>query len=162
MGREAQVDLQILRKERRGMRIKIVGECEAAKALRGLLRKAGFAVTEFLPSEAVTGLQAGYVITIEETGSSGWIHLDSVDAELEGAVLRHITKLSPQPVSVDRPGGQVHSERELRIVVPAGDAVQAQAVEFGVLRGLLEVCAMNPKAAPQAPKTSWWGRPWAR
>jgi hypothetical protein len=148
------------------MRIKIIGENDTAKALRTLLRKAGFAVCEFLPAEAVTQAPvAGYVITIEESGQSGWIHLDSVDSELEGAVLRHITQLSPHAVSVDRPGGQIHSERELRIVVPAGspagDAAQAQAVEYGVLRGLLEILGPKPLKLPEPPapaKPSWWKR----
>ena len=135
------------------MRIKIIGENDTAKALRALLRKAGFAVCEFLPAEAVThSPEAGYAITIEEgggfaslpAGRSGWIHLDSVDSELEAAVFHHITQLSPHPVSVDRPGGQVHSERELRIVVPQGDAAQTQAVEYGVLRGLLELIGPRP------------------
>jgi hypothetical protein len=142
------------------MRIKIIGENDTAKALRALLRKAGFAVCEFLPAEAVThSPEAGYAITIEEgggsaslpAGQSGWIHLDSVDSELEAAVFRHITQLSPHPVSVDRPGGQVHSERELRVVVPAGDAAQTQAVEYGVLRGLLELIGPRPLHLPQPP-----------
>jgi hypothetical protein len=122
------------------MRIKIIGENDTARALRALLRKAGFAVSELLPSEVVTNSPlAGYAITVEEGEQSGWIHLDSVDSELEAAVFKHVTQLSPHPVSVDRPGGEVHSERELRIVVPAGDAAQAQAVEYGELRALQEL-----------------------
>jgi hypothetical protein len=67
-----------------------------------------------------------------------------VDSLLEAAVLRHVSRLAGGPVIVDRPGGLVHSERELRIVVPvSGDAkmdeAAAVAVEFGVLRGLLEL-----------------------
>jgi len=129
------------------MRIKVLGECESARALRGLLRKAGFAVTDSLPA---AGPLAGYTIIVEESDQSGWIHVDSVDCELEAAILRHITKLSPHPVSLDRPGGQVHSEREVRIVVPAGNQAQQLAVEFGVLRGLLEVCGPKPSDAAEA------------
>ena len=78
------------------------------------------------------------------TCPAGNIHFDSVDGELEAAVLRHVTQLSAAPVMVDRPGGVVHSERELRIVLPeTGDAraddAAAVAVEFGVLRGLLDL-----------------------
>jgi hypothetical protein len=158
------------------MRIKVTGECESARALRGLLRKAGFVVSDALPE---VGPVAGYTITIEESDQSGWIHVDSVDGELEAAVLRQITKLSTHPVSLDRPGGQVHSERELRVVVPAGDAAQQHAVEFGVLRGLLEVCAPKPDQPAETPRASaaaedksaqahaapegaWWRRLWAR
>jgi len=77
-------------------------------------------------------------------GTARHIQFDSVDSLLEAAVLRHVSRLATGPVVVDRPGGLVHSERELRIVVPvSGDAkmdeAAAVAVEFGVLRGLLEL-----------------------
>ncbi len=202
------------------MRIKIIGDNNCARATRHLLRKAGFAVTEFLPANVVTQApHSGYVITIdlapapqppdptnkpdhpthgptatviEEAstfmevsggassptlhGSAGTlpaglhaghtesrrrdagatrgpsIHFDSVDSELEAAILRHVTQLAAAPVVVDRPGGEVHSERELRIVVPnSGDAkadeAAAVAVEFGVLRGLLDLA--SPPSLPK-------------
>jgi hypothetical protein len=221
------------------MRIKIIGDNNCARATRHLLRLAGFAVTEFLPVDAVTsGPHAGYAITIDlapathtpdarhrspkskadfgehshlgpespahhhasaqeeaprahrdasspaprgmgfnlsshpvsETTSAGpaaadppalenrdrlkhvllgaSIHFDSVDSVLEAAVLRHVTQLAAAPVIVDRPGGVVHSDRELRIVAPnTGDAkadeAAAVAIEFGVLRGLLDLTAPN-------------------
>jgi hypothetical protein len=94
------------------------------------------------------------------------IHFDSVDSELEAAILRHVTQLAAAPVVVDRPGGVVHSERELRIVVPnSGDAksdeAAAVAVEFGVLRGLLDLT--SPPSLPKmrgtsAGKPSWLSR----
>jgi len=219
------------------MRIKIIGDNNCARATRHLLRLAGFAVTEFLPVDAVTsGPHAGYAITIDlapathtpdarhrspknpadfgehshlgpespahhhpsaqeeaprahrdasspahsgmgfspsshavsETTSTGAvaaappalenrdrlkhvllgasIHFDSVDSVLEAAVLRHVTQLAAAPVIVDRPGGVVHSDRELRIIAPnTGDAkadeAAAVAIEFGVLRGLLDLTA---------------------
>jgi hypothetical protein len=188
------------------MRIKIIGDNNCARATRHLLRLAGFAVTEFLPAEAVTqGPHAGYTITIDlapaphtpdaflrpdhpsqhshasaseeaprlhrdasspafvrqaegraapgepavappNVRSGGGIHFDSVDSALEEAVLRHVTQLAAAPVIVDRPGGVVHSDRELRIVAPfTGDATAdeaaAVAIEFGVLRGLLDLTA---------------------
>ena len=139
------------------MRIKIIGENDVARSLRSLLRQAGFAVSEFLPTDAVlNGPQAGYVITIEETDASGWIHLDSVDCPLERRILQHITALSPHPVSIDRPGGEVHSERELRILVPKGDQAQATAVEFGVLRGFLELIGPKPAKMPEPPGKPWY------
>ena len=59
-------------------------------------------------------------------------------------MLRHVTQLAAAPVIVDRPGGVVHSDRELRIVAPnTGDAradeAAAVAIEFGVSRGLLDL-----------------------
>jgi hypothetical protein len=191
---------------RENMRIKLIGENNCARATRHLLRLAGFAVTEFLPADAVAnGPLAGYAITIdlapahhtpdaflrpdppthqehasasEEAPRShrdasspafvrqnqgrtsaglpavapanfrsvGGIHFDSVESALEAAVLRHVTQLVAVPVIVDRPGGVVHSDRELRIVAPnTGDAkadeAAAVAIEFGVLRGLLDLTA---------------------
>jgi hypothetical protein len=69
-------------------------------------------------------------------------------------VLRHVTQLAAAPVIVDRPGGIVHSERELRIIAPnTGDAkadqAAAVAVEFGVLRGLLDLT--SPMTIQKAP-----------
>jgi hypothetical protein len=188
------------------MRIKIIGENNCARATRHLLRLAGFAVTEFLPADAVVGGPlSGYAITIDlapalhtpdthlrpdpptlhphssaseeaprshrdasspssartsegrtsasepvaapaKFRSECAIHFDSVDSALEAAVLRHVTQLAAAPVIVDRPGGVVHSDRELRIVAPnTGDAqvdeAAAVAIEFGVLRGLLDLTA---------------------
>jgi hypothetical protein len=98
--------------------------------------------------------------------SGGGIHFDSVESALEAAVLRHVTQLSAAPVIVDRPGGVVHSERELRIVAPnTGDAkadeAAALAIEFGVLRGLLDLCGPTAEesAAGRRGKRSrkkWW------
>lgn len=130
------------------MRIKIIGECESARALRGLLHQAGFALTDFLPTGVlVHGPLAGYVVRIEESAAGGQICFDSVECELERAILRHITQLSPSPVVLDRPGGQVHSDREIRILVPAGMPGDAIAVEFGVMRGLADVLG-DPKPKP--------------
>ena len=153
------------------MRIKVIGDCDSARALRGLLRKAGFAVTEFLPAQLVTELPSGgYVIYIEESAinladaeAGKNILFDSVDSELEANILRHVTQLTPHPVVVDRPGGAVHSDREIRIVVPkslaAGDGHgrEATAVEFGVLRGLMDT--VGGKVVPTLPKpVRWWKR----
>ena len=140
------------------MRIKIIGDCDSARALRGLLRKAGFAVTEFLPAELVTELPSGgYVVYVEESAEAQHILFDSVDSELEANILRHVTLLSPNPVVVDRPGGEVHSDREIRIVVPRqgrGER-EAGAVEFGVLRGLMDT-VHKPSAYRAGQDRPWW------
>jgi hypothetical protein len=190
------------------MRIKIIGENNCARATRHLLRLAGFAVTDYLPADAVIeGPAAGYAITIDlfsdrfsdrfsdlspatvspnahpgpdratqqemsstneeadrvqrDASSSfpnentagklaNYIHFDSVDSALETAVLRHVAQLAAGPVIVDRPGGVVRSERELRIVAPSsGDAradeAAAVAIEFGILRGLLDLVAPDAR-----------------
>jgi hypothetical protein len=154
--------------------------------------------------------------THTEVCVTGRIHFDSVDSELEAAVLRHVARLSAAPVVVDRPGGVVRSERELRIVVPlvlravklpypkgaqvetcatgavgqsaaagcaglgsAGETFKqnvpaeyvmdedaALAVEFGVLRGLLDLVVPPAPAAGETvgtagplrkgPRKKWW------
>jgi hypothetical protein len=142
------------------MRVKIIGENNCAKAARGLLRRAGFAVTEFLPADAITqGPLAGYVIGITEDARADKIYIDSVDCALEAAILKHITQLSNHVVVLNRPGGVVHSDREIGLIVPH-DAEEQQAVEFGVLRGLLEVSgqakAAEKIAAPQ--RAPWYRR----
>jgi len=70
---------------------------------------------------------------------------------------------------VDRPGGVVHSERELRIVIPRSDNTKADeaaavAVEFGVLRGLLDLTSPPALAVAEdkssqgtsGGRTKWW------
>jgi hypothetical protein len=147
------------------MRVKVIGECDSARALRGLLRQAGFAVVEFLPADVVKFAPvAGYVVTIEEgahsvpgKGSLG-IYIDSSDCPLERNVLRHISQLTKRPVLLDRQGGKVHSDSEIRIIVP-GDADAQQAVEFGVLRGLLDTAGqiethtLDSSAATPTPRS---------
>ena len=142
------------------MRVKIIGENDCAKAARGLLRQAGFAVTEFLPADAVTqGPLAGYVIGIVEDARADKIYIDSVDCALEAAILKHITQLSKHPVVLNRPGGVVHSDREIGLIVPH-DAEEQQAVEFGVLRGLLELGGQAKAAEKVTPprRISWYQR----
>jgi hypothetical protein len=95
-------------------------------------------VTEKVAEEVAAGA------AVEKINGAGKIHFDSVESELEAAVLRHVSQLSAAPVIVDRPGGVVRSERELRIVLPnsgdaAADESAAVAVEFGILRGLLDL-----------------------
>ena len=113
------------------MRIAIIGGSETARAARMRVQQAGFALGD--------AARADYRVFVEEWDADERIHLDSVDSPLEGAVLKHITKLSRLPVVVDRPGGLVHSEREIRIYVHAGNFEQQDAVVLGVLRGLLDV-----------------------
>jgi hypothetical protein len=150
------------------MQIEIIGDNDTARATRTLLRQAGFAVAQV--SQLVdaahsgesrggrTAPRTGYTITIEESDQSGWIHFDSVDCALEQLVLRHVTALSQHPVSIDRPGGRVHSDQQLRIIIPFDNPEQSSAVEFGVLRGLLELTHSPAIALQAAASPSWWRR----
>jgi hypothetical protein len=152
--------VELRRDEKENMRVKIIGESNCAKAARGLLRQAGFAVTEFLPTDAVTqGPLAGYVIGIVEDARADKIYVDSVDCALEAAILKHITQLSKHPVVLNRPGGVVHSDREIGLIVPH-DEEEQRAVEFGVLRGLLELGGQLKVAEKIGPprRPSWYQR----
>ena len=135
------------------MKIFLQGDTDCARRLDGLLRRAGFAVTR-------NDLFWDYAVRIEESASphaqvaqangsaaeaaDTRIHFDSVDCELERRILQHVTALSPHAVVVDRPGGEVHSDREIRIVVPRGNEAQAHAVAFGVVRGLIDLAGKRP------------------
>jgi hypothetical protein len=141
------------------MRIRIMGDCMSARSLRNLLRSAGFAVTETAPAVVRTMPLFGYTIYLEEH-TDGRIHLDSVDSELEQKIFRHISQLTPTPVVIDRQGGQVHSDREIRILIPCASDQDQQAVELGVLRGLLDTVGdpRAPEATLPMPKKPWWQR----
>jgi hypothetical protein len=145
------------------MRIKVIGECDCARALRGLLRKAGFAVSEFLPAEVIKEMPSGgYVVRIDEGPAGLPLYFDSVHSELERNILRHVTELSARAVVLDRPGGQVHSDREIRIVVPAGAAAEQNAVEFGVLRGLVDTVGGGKLGVPRVPWFDFAHHKWYR
>ncbi len=113
------------------MNIAIIGDSQSAKATRALLRQAGFAVQD-------AAARSDLRIWIEERAKSAPICFDSIDAPLEAAVVRHVSQLSCHPIVIDRPGGSVRSDCELRIDVPEDDFEQQRAVQLGILRGLLD------------------------
>jgi hypothetical protein len=122
--------------------------------------KAGLAVTEFLPAD-VHELLGGYLVRIEEGSPGAFLYFDSVDSELERNILRHVAALSPCAIMLDRSGGQVHNDNEIRIVVPSGSEREQVAVEFGVLRGLLDTMRGEQQVAGKPP-IPWWKRFFSR
>ena len=122
------------------MNIAIIGENETCKAARTLLRQAGFAVRDTAPHAHVH-----VSIWIEERPRILQIYFDSIDSPLEAAVVRHVSQLSRHAIVIDRPGGQVRSDRELRIVVPEESFEQQHAVQLGLLRGLLDFTGATKK-----------------
>ena len=122
------------------MNIAIIGENETCKAARTLLRQAGFAVRDTAPHAHVH-----VSIWIEERPRILQIYFDSIDSPLEAAVVRHVSQLSRHAIVIDRPGGQVRSDRELRIVVPEESVEQQHAVQLGILRGLLDFTGTTKK-----------------
>lgn len=143
------------------MRIKIIGECNSAKVLRGYLRMAGVCVTDVLPPAA-----ANFILRIEE-GPQDLIICDSVPSELEKHVLEilheFLSKLPNKPdVQLRRSGGQVRGDRELLLIVPAADPLQQDAAERAAYLGLLRTTRWGDLPAPAArvevPKKSLFAR----
>jgi hypothetical protein len=121
------------------MRINILGESAPAKALRGLLRRHDFHLSEH---------HADWTIHIDESETAGAPVMDSVSCELEAGILRHLRKLTPTPVVLQTAGGIQH-DRAVRIVVPSIDT-ERRAVEIAVFRALLEL------STPV--RRNWWAR----
>ncbi len=119
------------------MRLLIAGESPAAKALRGQLARQDFHLTAYHPH---------LTIRIEEQPGAVRPLLDSVDGELERAILRHLRKQTVTPIEIQTAGG-VQSNREIRIVLPPTDE-ERRAVEVGVFRALLELSKQDRKP--------WW------
>ena len=126
------------------MRIHVTGECPTAKALRGYLRKHDF---------HLTGHRPDWVVHIEEPEGAPRPVLDSAGGELEQAILRHLRKQTASAIEIHT-SGAVSSEREIRVLVPPGEA-DRKAVETGVFRGLLEIAQQDVSSLPS--HLRWWG-----
>lgn len=113
------------------MRIYVKGQSTSAAALRGLLAKAGFPLVPEPPS-------TGFTIQVDEAADAACPIFDSVDCELERQIVSCVTELVAGDVTIRRKGGNVASDREIAIIVPADAAIQ-EGVEIGVLRGLLKM-----------------------
>lgn len=117
------------------MRVRVIGDNNAARALRSSLTRAGIVVSDTFPWLSVT----------IEDGPAPDIVVDGVDSDLERYVVNHICDMAPG-VYLARKGG-IRSARALRIQVPPVDALLA-AVERGCLRGIVE--ASKPKSRLRA------------
>ena len=110
------------------MRVDVQGDCPSAKALRGYLARHDF---------HLTGRWPDFTVRIEEQDGVANLLLDSIDSELEQAILRHVRKHTATPIEIRTAGG-VASDREVRIVLPPDEA-ERRAVEIGVFRALLDI-----------------------
>src|ERR1700694_3074658 len=126
------------------MRIHVTGECPTAKALRGYLRKHDF---------HVTGHHPDWVVHIEEPEGAIRPVLDSAGGELERTILRHLRKQTASAIEIHT-ARTVSSEREIRVLVPPGEA-DRKAVETGVFRGLLEIAQQD--VSNKRSQSRWWG-----
>lgn len=126
------------------MRVLILGDSPAAKALRGHLARHDFHLTSYQPDATVR---------IEEQLDAVHPMLDGIHCELEQAILRHLRKQTATPIEIHTAGG-VESDREVRIVVPATDKERC-AVEVAVFRALLDISGQSFGSQ----KRAWW-RSW--
>lgn len=127
------------------MKISIIGDNDTCKATRMLLRQAGFAVQD-APARATVRIWIEERLQTSPTHSEAHIYFDSIDSPLEASVVRHVSQLSRHAIVIDRPGGNVHSDRELRIIVPENHFDQQHAVQLGILRGLLDFSGARKRA----------------
>lgn len=114
------------------MRIAVKGDCDSAKSLAGLLKKAGLVVNSG---------SAEYTIEIDESDTSDVI-VDGVDSTLERLIIHEMENAGIPRFVLQRAGG-VRNDRIIHISVPAGDTELQKAVEYGCLRGLLS--ELEPK-----------------
>ena len=126
------------------MRVLILGDCPTAKALRGLLARHDFHLTRHFPH---------LTIRIEEPEGAGRPQLDSVDGELERAILKHLRRQTSAPIELHTAGG-VQSDLEVRMVVPPVEE-ERRAAEVAAFRALLELSGQNARKP-------WWKSLFAR
>jgi hypothetical protein len=132
------------------MRIRVDGDCDSARAIRGLIGITGVLVNS--PDVYHSRL-------VVNTAPGGSILFDSVDSDLEQAVFRQVRKSTQVPVLVDTLNGN-RSDRELHITLPTGLSPKFyESVERAIVRGL---CFMQTEAekvlpAPISP-LPWWKR----
>lgn len=121
------------------MRVKVTGDNDVAKALRGNLRHEGF---------VVDGTRPLYTINIVVDVCSSCIIVDGVDSEFERHVVDGIASLPGGSYILLHRGGATVDDRTLTISVPPDNDAAHHAVEIGVLRGLIN--ATQPKLR------RWW------
>jgi hypothetical protein len=154
------------------MRIKIIGDNNCARATRHLLRLAGFAVTEFLPVEAITsGPHAGYAITIDLAPATNTpdsrLRPPNTGADYGG--LAHLRPDSPahhHHASASEEADRLHRDASSPAFVrptpgrtTAGKPAFAEAA--AEVPSLVEATAARPPEAPavsrsEGGKRKWW------
>ena len=126
------------------MRIKVVGNSDAAIELRGLLRAEDFLIAD---------QQAHYTLVLEEDPAlekRDYFVIDGIRCRLENRTSEHIHRLGGKNIHLARAGG-IQTDRALRLVYAPSDA---HIVATGAFRGLLDTCRPNW----QKSKLPWWKR----
>lgn len=108
------------------MRIRVIGDCEAADVLRKYLQVAGFTVAE-------NNILIDYTVKLVES-SDNFVTVDGIDCELERYAIEQMERLGVKTFMLNRHGGTV-SDREISIAYPKQ---HERAVEIGMLNALLK------------------------
>lgn len=121
------------------MRVRVIGDMDAAAVLRGYLVKDGTVALwkEGDPPPDCT-------VTLE---SGEGFYFDSIDCPLEDSIFRHVRDLAQSHIEIRTKGG-VQSDNAIRIVFPASES---RAIELGVLRGFADFA--GPKRSVADPAT---------
>lgn len=120
------------------MRINVVGDCDAAIELRGLLKSQDFLVTDRWAHYTV------YVEASENMEGKNFFLIDGVRGWLETRISDHIHQLTQKNIHLSRQGG-VQTDRALRVVHAPSDA---HIIATGIFRGLLDTCRPH--------RRRWW------
>ena len=114
------------------MRIAVKGTNGCANGLRGIIEREGFQLVKLFPQFTFELVQSDSSIPV----------LDSVDCELERAVLRELARLTPcGQVLIHRKGGN-QDDTVMRIEYPENEAEQ-WAVQQAIYRALSQL--KNPR-----------------
>lgn len=105
------------------MRIKVIGDCLAAKVLRGYLRKSDCALVSTLPD---------YTVYLDEDVSVQNVTIDSIDSILERNAINLMYELGVPEFTLKRAKG-IQSDSEIRVTYPPKFERQ---VELGLYRTL--------------------------
>lgn len=116
------------------MRIRVTGECDAAKVLRKKLPQAGFVVTESLPDYSVA-------IEIHEEDS---IIIDGIPCPFETQTAFHVSKLTSADIRLRRRTGDVFRDDQIKVTLRAVPE-EENAVELGIIRALLEISGQKTR-----------------
>lgn len=125
------------------MKVIIEGTHSSCKVIRGQLSRSKVA---FVVEEPPKNTRLPFFTVHIERHKADYILLDSVDSELERNILNRIADHTKGPIAVQRFGG-IQSDREIRIKIPDNQD-QEEAVELGVVTGILQTITANNGAPP--------------
>jgi len=127
------------------MRIQIIGDCDSAKSLRGLLGRAGFAISD---------KNSFYTINLTQNDSLSYVQVDSIDCELERTIIQCIGELGVKQFLLRRDFA-MPSDREITITLPEHLSYE---VEIGIMRAMIRCVTPKNVEVEMIPPTKWYKR----